>query len=91
MKGAQDLLSVIRRRNHSLPSGNRSNQHGIVTGRTTFPKKPAKAPAGRSLLHEVLGVRGTEFELSMLWVARCPKPRERPGSRSSVTMLTGSV
>lgn len=64
-----------------------------TTWRTTSPKKPAKACA-----HPPEGVCSTRCwtleegsELPVLWSARCPRPRGRPGGRSSVTMLTESV
>lgn len=76
-----------------MHSGSHCNQQSRTTGRTVFPKKPTKACP-----HPADGVCDTRCwtseawsELPVLWSARCPRPKGRPGGRSSVTGLTESV
>lgn len=90
-KGAEktNLLSIVRRRNGSLHSGSR-----IFMGTTTFSRKLVKSHAHSR--RKEFATRGresasTDSELPVWCSARCPRPRERPGDKSSVTMLTESV
>lgn len=82
------LLSIVRRRHSSLHSGSR-----ISMGTTTFSREPVQrhAHSRQEFATRGRGSESTDSELPVWCSARCPRPRERPGGRSSVTMLTESV
>lgn len=83
------LLSIVRRRHSSLHSGSR-----ISMGTTAFSREPVQRHAHsrqKEFATRGRGSESTDSELPVWCSARCPRPRERPGGRSSVTMLTESV